>query len=325
MTPANFVFMCCIATTLGLAGAARADAPATAAAAAAVSPGADCAAETARREQADGIPRGLLSAIARTESGRWDAASGTTRPWPWTVTSGSDGRFFTTKAEAVAEVEILLTQGVTNVDVGCMQINMNHHWDAFETLEEAFDPAANVAYAAEYLRAMRDDTRSWEAAAGRYHSMTPSRARYYRGKVMAHWRDIRAAAGRDEEPDAVEETAEAAPAADEPAVAAVATVDAARMAELNATFRVRRGADRADAGETSSETLRRLHLERWREARSRQAGLQHLLAARQAELERKRRKLLEKAERLNRDVSFPARRRQQLEAWRNQVSGAGDS
>ena len=323
MLPRNFIPACCIATTVALALAAPARAELSGPANA---PDEVCAAETAERERRTDIPRGLLTAIARTESGRWQAESGRTEPWPWTVTSGGEGRFFATKAEAVAEVEILLTRGVTNVDVGCMQINMNHHWNAFETLEEAFDPAANVAYAATYLEEMRRATRSWEAAAGRYHSATPARARYYRGKVLEHWRDIRTAAV-DPIPNETEAERETTQETAEETTGTVdrATADAARMAELNAAFQARRQAARMEDGDTPFEALREKHLERWREARTRQAGLQQLLALRQAELERKRQELLQKARKFDRDSAFSQRRRQQLEAWRNRIAGTGDS
>lgn len=325
MLPRNFIPMCCIATTVVLGVPAQAELSGPVAA-----PHEVCAAETAERERETDVPRGLLTAIARTESGRWQAESGRTEPWPWTVTSGGEGRFFATKAEAVAEVEILLTRGITNVDVGCMQINMHHHWNAFETLEEAFDPAANVAYAATYLEDMRKATRSWEAAAGRYHSATPARARYYRGKVLQHWRDIRTATATalpdDTGPKAADDTETAAETAEETAgTVDRATADAARMAELNAAFQARRQAARMQDGDTPFDAMREKHLERWRTARTRQAGLQQLLALRQAELERKRQELLEKASKLDRDSAFSQRRRQQLEAWRSRIADTGDS
>ena len=55
--------------------------------------------------------------------------------WPWTVNANGAGKFFDTKAEAVAEVEFLMTEGVRNIDVGCMQINLKAHANAFATIE----------------------------------------------------------------------------------------------------------------------------------------------------------------------------------------------
>ena len=72
-----------------------------------------CRLETARTERRTAIPRHLLTAISLAESGRRDDVNGVNVAWPWTVTSGGQGRFFDTKAEAMAEVEILMTQGAT--------------------------------------------------------------------------------------------------------------------------------------------------------------------------------------------------------------------
>ena len=60
-----------------------------------------CGALARQAERAEGIPPGLVHALALAESGRWFAADGATRPWPWTVTSGSDSFFLPSKPEAL--------------------------------------------------------------------------------------------------------------------------------------------------------------------------------------------------------------------------------
>lgn len=320
MTVRIFAFACCIAISSAWA------APAAAAPGFPGNPAVSglCAQATARRERLAGIPRGLLTAIARTESGRWNAAKARTRAWPWTVTVNGQGKFFATKAEAVADVEILLTKGITNVDVGCMQINMGHHWDAFETIDQAFDPAQNVAYAAKYLRKMREATRSWEAAAGRYHSATPELARRYRGKVMDAWREVRTAGGDAAEP--ATETAQAQTDQARTDSGTVSTeVDTAHMHELNAAFRARLDAGRQAEDGAGKGELRRKQIELWREARSSKAELDRLMAERKAELARKRNELLHKADRLYNRTGFAQRRRQQLDDWRKHFLPADDS
>ena len=44
-------------------------------------------------------------------------------------------------------------QGARSIDVGCMQVNLLHHADAFASLEQAFDPVANARYAADSCNA----------------------------------------------------------------------------------------------------------------------------------------------------------------------------
>ena len=143
------------------------------------------------RERRDAIPLNLLNAISQVESGRWDKKTQANIAWPWTVSSGGHGKYFQTKMEAVAEVEILITDGIKNIDVGCMQINLAAHADAFQTIEDALDPASNVAYGAQYLKAMHQRTGNWLKAAGNYHSTTPSLSKKYRNKVNRAWRHIR--------------------------------------------------------------------------------------------------------------------------------------
>lgn len=132
------------------------------------------------------IPVGLLRAIGLTESGR-TVTRGHRTVWPWTVNAAGEGRFFETKADAIAFVEEKQADGIDSIDVGCMQINLKHHPDAFASLEDAFDPATNVAYAADFLFGLRAELRSWLGAARRYHSATPERGEAYGERVMANW------------------------------------------------------------------------------------------------------------------------------------------
>ena len=110
-----------------------------------------CAALARQAERAEGIPPGLVEAVALAESGRWFADEATTRPWPWTITAGPDSFFFSSKPEALRKVHELRSQGRSNIDVGCMQINLGYHGHAFASVAEALEPAANVAYGAQFL------------------------------------------------------------------------------------------------------------------------------------------------------------------------------
>lgn len=150
-----------------------------------------CAEEIARTEAAERIPSQLLTAISKVESGRWEETTEANLAWPWTVMAEGRGRYLATKAAAIAEVERLRAAGVRNIDVGCMQVNLMHHPDAFDSLEQAFDPAENVAYAAHFLRLLKDQQQSWIKAVGSYHSRTPANYLRYRTKVFAAWREAR--------------------------------------------------------------------------------------------------------------------------------------
>jgi soluble lytic murein transglycosylase-like protein len=150
-----------------------------------------CATEISTVEAAEQIPSLLLHAISKIESGR-TSPEGTARiAWPWTVMAEGRGRYLPTKAAAIAEVRKLRKAGVKSIDVGCMQVNLMYHADAFDSLEDAFDPAQNVAYAAQFLKALKDELHSWIKAVGSYHSRTPAYFTVYRSKVFAAWRQER--------------------------------------------------------------------------------------------------------------------------------------
>ncbi|MCG8692198.1 MAG: hypothetical protein MI806_13400 [Minwuiales bacterium] len=137
------------------------------------------------------LPKLLMSAISLAESGRWNEQRKATIAWPWTVYAEGRGRYLPSKAAALAEVRELRRQGVRNIDVGCTQVNLHFHGDAFATLEEALDPARNIDFAARFLRKLHRETRSWSMAAGYYHSRTAKLNRPYRGRVLKHWSNER--------------------------------------------------------------------------------------------------------------------------------------
>lgn len=146
-----------------------------------------CRMQTDRQGAAGGLPPNLLTAISFVESGRYDKQRQEKTAWPWTVMAEGQGRYYATKQEAVAEVRRLQRRGVKNIDVGCMQINLYYHGDAFPSLEDAFDPATNVGYSMNFLQALYKETGSWQAAAVRYHSATPEYANRYRVKITEEW------------------------------------------------------------------------------------------------------------------------------------------
>lgn len=174
-------------------------APATAAANPAVTPdaGLACRAAIGAAEREAGIPAGLLQAIGRVESGRRDPVTGRYAPWPWTINAEGRGMYFPTREAAIAEVRQLQSRGVRIIDVGCMQVNLHHHPNAFPTLEQAFDPVTNARYAARFLGELQATRQDWARAAGHYHSQTPERAEPYRARVLAAWAQEQRGPGGD--------------------------------------------------------------------------------------------------------------------------------
>jgi hypothetical protein len=147
-----------------------------------------CARAIASVERMANFPGQLLLAISLTETGRWDSARRVRFAWPWTVTAGGSGRYFATKKQAVDHVRALRARGIRNIDVGCMQVNLRYHPNAFANLEQAFDPNVNVAYAGDLVQRLRVSTLSWAQAVRQYHSSRWDKGRKYWRKFVKIWR-----------------------------------------------------------------------------------------------------------------------------------------
>ena len=147
-------------------------------------PSLQCRQAIAMVERSTGMPAFLMSAIARVESGRPDGQGGV-HPWPWTINVEGAGYTYDSKAEAIAAVRAFQAKGARSIDVGCMQVNLMYHPRAFASLDEGFDPAANAAYAARYLRDLYAQTKDWVKATALYHSATPELGEAYRRRVFA--------------------------------------------------------------------------------------------------------------------------------------------
>jgi hypothetical protein len=141
-------------------------------------------------EQQAALPQNLLLSIGMVESGHADPATGLKAPWPWTVNADGQGQYFTTKEAAMAFVRLAQSSGAHDIDVGCFQISLEAHPDAFATLDDAFDPASNAGYAASFLTQLKSRTGSWSNAIADYHSAMPELGLPYQRQVLAAWKAI---------------------------------------------------------------------------------------------------------------------------------------
>lgn len=139
-----------------------------------------CIAAILTAEQEYGIPENLLLAIGLQEAGI--KRDGILTVWPWTVNSAGVGYRFDNQYEAISFANSERFNGRESFDVGCLQVNMKWHADAFADLDSAFDPLTNARYAASFLTNLKNEAGSWMVAAGNYHSKTPEHhARYSNG------------------------------------------------------------------------------------------------------------------------------------------------
>ena len=123
-----------------------------------------CEREMARAAQKHGVPLGVLYAVGLTETGRGDSL----RPYALNINGRSV--YDIGKAEAVRMFQTARGEGVKLIDIGCMQINHHYHARHFASLEDMFDPAQNVDYAARFLRQLKMREGSWTMAVARYYA-----------------------------------------------------------------------------------------------------------------------------------------------------------
>jgi hypothetical protein len=121
--------------------------------------------------------------MSQVESGRLNPTAHRMVPWPWTVQAEGRSYYFDTKAEAVDWVQGALRRGVTSIDTGCLQVNLQYHPTAFRNLDQAFDPDQNADYAGRLLVALHASTGDWQEAVGLYHSDTASLKTIYSQRV----------------------------------------------------------------------------------------------------------------------------------------------
>ena len=130
------------------------------------------------------MPKDTLYSISLQETGKIHSDKKIKIVWPWTVNVEGKGYYFDTKREAMVFVRDQMRSGKESIDVGCMQVNLKHHPDAFRSLEHALDPRTNIAYGAKFLMSKYEQLGSWGKAIAHYHSATPHLGEKYRDNVV---------------------------------------------------------------------------------------------------------------------------------------------
>ena len=133
------------------------------------------------------IPKGLLTAIGLTESGRYINKS---KPiiWPWTINIKTKSLFFDNKKQMLKFLNSQVKEGNFDFDVGCMQVNLKWHGKYFKKISDSIDPKTNISYATSFLYKLKSDHKSWTEAIKRYHSSNPNKNVKYHKKVLANWK-----------------------------------------------------------------------------------------------------------------------------------------
>jgi soluble lytic murein transglycosylase-like protein len=134
-----------------------------------------CEREMLRASEKHGVPVGVLYAVGLTETGRGD----TLRPYALNIEG--DASYDMDKDTALRRFASARARGAKLIDVGCMQINHHFHAEHFRSVEQMLEPAANVDYAARFLKELKTREGSWTMAVARYHAgpnNDPAQKRY---------------------------------------------------------------------------------------------------------------------------------------------------
>jgi hypothetical protein len=125
-----------------------------------------------------------LYSMALHESGmRWP--DGTFRPWPWTLYVNTENkaikkgpRRYENRAAAEQGLTQLIRQGITNIDIGLMQVNYYWHRDKVRHALELLEPRTNLLVAANFLKTLKQNNNHHKTIA-RYHSQNEQRGANY--------------------------------------------------------------------------------------------------------------------------------------------------
>ena len=124
----------------------------------------------------ESIPPKLLKSIAWVESGFY----------PWVLNIRGRPYFFSARKEAEAFLEKALKEGVTNIDIGCAQINWHFHGLHFKRPHVLLSPEISLRYVARLLRQNKTARGSWMQAALFYHSSHHKHQRIYHLKLLRY-------------------------------------------------------------------------------------------------------------------------------------------
>jgi len=120
-----------------------------------------------------GVPSSLLLAISFVESGFH----------PYVLNHEGESLSFSAPGEALGYIETQITQGNTNIDIGCMQVNWRSHQDKFERPRDLLIPTTNIRYAAKFLKALYEELGTWAKAVAAYHSRNKTKSKPYLIKI----------------------------------------------------------------------------------------------------------------------------------------------
>lgn len=127
----------------------------------------------------------LLYAISIEESGHFDPRTGKLYPWRWIIHHNHKVTYHDNEAQARAHIDSLEAQGISNYDIGPLQINRRWNGDKVDHPYELLTVHKSLEVAAGLLAETRtlspSDKHLW---VGRYRSWNTERARAFADRIF---------------------------------------------------------------------------------------------------------------------------------------------
>ena len=140
-----------------------------------------CEEEIIKAERKYDIPKGLLLAISSVESSMK----------PYAINNNGISYYPESYDHAERLLKNLITQGQSNIDIGCMQLNWRWHQENFLNPQQMLNPVENIEYAAKFLISLHQEAGgSWHQAVRYYHTRNPTMNKKYSRKIAVAWLKI---------------------------------------------------------------------------------------------------------------------------------------
>ena len=123
-----------------------------------------CEREIHRAAAKYGVPEGILYSVGLAETGKKGSLQ------PWALNIEGKAAFASSLQQALQIFQQAKDRGAVLIDLGCMQINHHYHGAEFASVQQMFDPARNVDYAARFLARLHARHETWTMAVARYHA-----------------------------------------------------------------------------------------------------------------------------------------------------------
>lgn len=112
----------------------------------------------------------ILYAVALVESHKHGDQNHVS-PWPWAINNAGNSFIPNSQQEAEALLNQMLDQGMRNIDVGLMQVNLRWHGHRIAKPEHLLNPNTNLEIGAELLaEAIQSSPDNLALGIGRYYS-----------------------------------------------------------------------------------------------------------------------------------------------------------